>query len=73
MAAPCGDASKVEKFEFALELSHEEGCTAADGNPPQGPNSVFVRNQLGRGDDADAAPEYCRCVAMLRAEADLAT
>jgi hypothetical protein len=21
------------------------------------PNSVFVRNQVGRGDDADAAPE----------------
>jgi hypothetical protein len=23
----------------------------------EGPNSVFVRNQVGRGDDADAAPE----------------
>jgi hypothetical protein len=26
-------------------------------DPPKGPNSVFVRNQVGRGDDADAAPE----------------
>jgi hypothetical protein len=32
-------------------------CTAADKTPPERPNSVFVRNQVGRGADADAAPE----------------
>ena len=40
-----------------LFRSHEERRTAADGNPPDGPNSVFVGNQVGSGDDADAAPE----------------
>lgn len=45
------------KFEFALGHSHEERCTAADTNPPNGPDSVFVRNQVARGADADAAPE----------------
>jgi len=54
MAAWRGDAPK---FEFALEHSHEERRTAAEGNPPKDPNSVLVRNQVGNGWDADAAPE----------------
>jgi hypothetical protein len=40
-----------------MKDSHEERRTAADGNPPDGPNSVFVGDQVGSGDDADAAPE----------------
>jgi hypothetical protein len=35
----------------------KKGVRRRDGNSPNDPDSVFVRNQVGRGDDADAAPE----------------
>ena len=54
IAAPRGTAPK---FEFALKIAHEAKLTAADGFPPMSPDSVFVRDQVGRGDEADTAPE----------------